>query len=501
MDCEIPILSAEEMQRVERISIREGASEEEYVSRAGLEVAEAALRLLEQKALPETVSLMVGKGNNGADALSAGVYLTEKGINVRAFLFYPSEESSPLCATYAKRFAHAGGRLNIIEEPSSYFAHEKPEGLIIDGLLGVGLRGRLHEKTEVIIRAVNALSSPVLSVDIPSGVNGSTGVVDPVAVKATETVFLGALKIGGFIRDGYEQTGAFSVASFGLEERYLRMARATACMFDEKSIARMLPPVIRTRHKYRTGYLLAVAGSRGMTGAALLSSFAALRSGAGIVRLFHPAGTGGESVNVPWELIRSPYDNDPGPFFRELRRASAVMVGPGMGRGEMAEKFVREITPAIRIPMLIDADALFLLRDSLSSLNAPAVLTPHRGEMLSLLDKPEYGDILAECGEWATSVGHIVVVKGAPTFIFRPDALPLIVPSGDPGMATAGTGDVLSGVIAALLAQKAPPIDAATLGVYLHGYAGEQVARKMTSYGMVASDLIEALPGAFKHLE
>lgn len=232
-----------------------------------------------------------------------------------------------------------------------------------------------------------------------------------------------------------------------------------------------------------------------MPGAAMLSCLAALRTGAGIVRLFYPEGMEKELAPSAYELIRTPYRwGDDSAILEEGKRAKGCLIGPGVGKGEEMHTFLQGLVAKLNIPMVIDADALYHIK----VFPKGAILTPHYNEMLHLLGSKAVDH--QACQAFADQNEVTVILKGAPTWIFHPKLLPLIVAKGDPGMATAGTGDVLTGMIASLLAQGVKGREAAALGVYLHGEAGEIAAKERTSYDMIASDLIEALPEAFRTL-
>ena len=248
-----------------------------------------------------------------------------------------------------------------------------------------------------------------------------------------------------------------------------------------------LPPIETSRHKYKAGYVLGVAGSLEMPGAAALSSEAVLRSGAGIVRLFtdHPHGLRNEVIREKYSLVR---------IKKEAERADAYFIGPGLGRDGVVEKRLKALLGGIALPGVIDGDALFFLK----KVPPNAILTPHLGEMEWLLKKKP---TLESCQKYAEKHQTILVLKGPTTTIFHPQKKPVVSTQGDPGMATAGTGDVLTGLIAGLIAQKMKPYEAAILGVYLHGTAGELAAADLTSYCMIASDLLDYLPIVFSSLD
>lgn len=272
-------------------------------------------------------------------------------------------------------------------------------------------------------------------------------------------------------------------------------------------VARYLPLIVKERHKYQVGEVVGWAGSPGMPGAALLASRAAFRGGCGIVRLLHPDGMQSELAASPPELIKVPYQQkDVASIKMLLARGNSVFVGPGLGRGNQITSLLREVLPSLPCPTVVDADALTQCACKEISFPPYAILTPHHGEMRQLLSL-DYPFLLSnssieKCQRYIEQYKVILVLKGMPTVIFQPHHMPVISTFGDPGMATAGMGDVLTGLIAALLAQRVSCYEAALLGVTLHGLAGELAVRtRGTSYGLMASDVIETVGHAYNLLQ
>jgi ADP-dependent NAD(P)H-hydrate dehydratase / NAD(P)H-hydrate epimerase len=461
------VVSAQEMARVEK-----GGDPEAYMAEAGRKVAEIAIRYIETHHLSKQITLLIGKGNNGGDAYAAGICLLEEGYQVHAYPLY--DAASPLNQKFKDKFRKKRGQF-----------FPKMEGLIIDGLLGTGFKGKVEKKMAAIIELANGSGLPIIAIDIPSGLNGTTGEAG-VAIHAAETAALGMAKIGFFIDQGWNYVGKLRIVDFGLSKEALAAADPIAYLPKQLQ----LPKIPRIRHKYQAGYVVGYAGSNVFPGAAKMAGLAALRSGAGIVRIYHAGDIG----PAPLELILNEWDSLGWQYV--LKKAQSVFVGPGLGT---TKDWLKKHLKDIKQPCVIDADAL----QPGVSYPKQAVLTPHRGEVLRLLglkQAPSEEVLFAKITQFCARKGLYVVLKGAPTFIFGPKHKPMIVPRGDPGMATAGTGDVLTGVIAALLAQQVAPYEAAILGVTLHAIAGEIAAEKKTSYCMIASDLIEFLPAAFQEL-
>lgn len=498
----VKVITSKEMRRIEEKAYSQGASDIQFMENAGNAIAEIVDDYLHSRHRMLHVSLFVGKGNNGGDAYAAGIKLLEKGIAVDSFHFYPFEECSPLCRKQHERFKKAGGKVHfILKEERIHFEHD---GIILDGLVGTGFHGEVQGILAHAIKEANQASIPIIAIDIPSGVNGDTGEVASAAIYAAETIYLGLPKIGFFIGDGWNHVGNLIHADFGLDKKFIDEAQEEAYLLNEEQIQHCMPRMKRNRHKYDAGYVLAISGSLEMPGAAILASAASLRSGAGIVRLFHPENM--PMAGMPPEIIREVWNLDKKKrIFSEAERADAVLIGPGLGRTKEVKKLLDALLERLTLPCIIDADALYFLAEHPKwKLPEISILTPHRKEMERLLSqklkKETDQDFHNACQDFVDKKKVTLVLKGGPTFIFHPGTVPIIVPRGDPGMATAGAGDVLTGIIAALAAQGLEARAAAAMGVYLHGVAGETASFLKTPFCMIASDITDSLPEAFSHL-
>lgn len=495
------IVTSREMSAIEAQAYRDGASEEDFMEEAGTGVALVVHDYAETYDLPRIVILLCGKGNNGGDAYVAGCHLMTLDYEVFALQVTPIEECSRLCKSNYERFIYEGG--NLIDIHATF----PPQGIIVDGLFGTGFHGNLPKEYAAVVAKANKSRLPIIAIDIPSGLNGETGEVGITgAIIARETAFLELPKLGFFLKEGWNHVGNLRHVHFGLAQQYIDAHTSSLEMLTSEILAPIMPIIKRNRHKYQAGAVVGLAGSPGMPGAALLSSSAALRSGAGLVRLLHPDGMQAELASSPYELIRVPYDRDhPQEIIDNLNRASAVFVGPGIGRTPEIHQLLRNVLPHIQKPCVIDADALTILSQEDITLPHQTVLTPHLGELMRLLGITTTPlltlDFLNTCRTFAMKKHVTLVLKGAPTFIMAAEGPIYVNPTGDPGMATAGSGDVLTGIIAGLLAQGMPPKEAAALGVFIHGLAGEYAAEEYTSYGVIASDIIYYLSDAIKDIK
>jgi len=495
------VVSSEQMARIESLAETDGASEFDYMEEAGSGIALVVHDYLENNNLAKNVTLICGRGNNAGDAYVAGIHLLHLDCEVSAFQLNPIDSCTELCQENYHRFLQEGGRVMQINHVEELFLHT--QGVIIDGIFGTGFHGEVREPVLSIIKALNKSGLPIIAVDIPSGLNGSTGEVLQEAIHAEETAFLGLPKTGFFLRQGWDCVGTLRYVDFGLPQPYIEKAKSDFEMISSAIVAPLLPRLKNSRHKYQAGYVIALAGSKEMPGAAILSCTAALRSGAGIVRLLHSQESEQALISSPPEIIRAIYDSNNIPLMAEtINKASSVFIGPGLGRSKEVSGLLSELLPLIRIPCVLDADALYFLAAKKSvSLPEKTILTPHRGEMDRLLGihekTPLTLEYLQECQKYADSLNVTLILKGGPTFIFQKDRQIAVNSRGSPGMATAGCGDVLTGLIAGFLAQGLSCEAASKAGVYIHAIAGECAASEYTPYCMIASDVLYRFPEGF----
>ncbi len=498
------VVLPKQMVHLESQAYRDGASEIDFMEEAGSGVALVVQEFAERNQIDRHVVLLCGKGNNAGDAYVAGVHLLHLEYEVYAFQLAPIDECTPLCRDNYFRFLNEGGHVHELNSPEDIIF--PVHGIILDGIFGTGFHGKAEELYAAAIRLANESNLPIISVDIPSGLNGETGVVEGQAILAAETAFLTLPKTGFFLNQGWNHVGRLRFVDFGLPYSYIEESEADFIMLTSDIVKSFFPRLVRNRHKYQAGYVVGLAGSPGMPGAALLSSSAALRSGAGMMRLLHPQGMQAELAHSPYELIKMAYSSqDTDLIIETMNKASATFIGPGLGRTTEVKQLLHKILPGLQKPCVLDADALFFLAEENFPLPQQTIFTPHLGELKRLLkiegevaiDK----QLLQTCQRYAEDRRITLILKGGPTFIFHPDEIIHINPKGDPGMATAGSGDVLTGLAAGLLAQGLSPHHAALASVYIHGLAGEHAALELTSYCMTSSDIMFFFPEGFKFIE
>lgn len=511
------------------------------MERAGLAVATEILERYE----PDEVVVFAGKGNNGGDGFVIARELFDAGVEVTVFLLAAPEEyggDARLNLEILERLgvdvrpvtggdevaganeavseagaAGEGGAAGATVAPSEAAVVGEAAVLlagmadvVVDAVFGTGFAGAAQGLPAAVIELINEAPGYVVSVDIMSGVAAGSGAVDGPAVAADLTVALHAAKVGHFVTPGGALSGEVAIAPIGIPS--LCDQEPAARLLTEPAMAELLVPKGSLDHKRSVGTLLVVGGSRGMEGAAHLAAFAALRGGAGLVHCAVPKGAAGHKPYP--EIITVAVPGDDGRYdvaarealFAQAAQLRAAVVGPGLGRGDGAAALVRELLE-LDVPLLLDADGLHALGDRLELLAErayPTVITPHEGELGRLLGRPA-ADVAAqrlECAHEAAARGNVtVVLKGEASIVAEPSGPAYVVPTGNPGLATPGTGDVLSGLIGAQLAKGLPATEAACLGAYVHGLAADLVAGEIGTEGMVASDLFEFVPAALERLK
>jgi len=482
------------------------------MGRAGAAVAAAARDLLGGVAGRRVVALC-GKGHNGGDALEALARLARRGAAAEALL---TADRGSLDAEGRRCVAlveGVGGRVRPFE-PALAVRLLQQADLVLDGLLGTGASGAPRGATAVAIGVAAASPAPVVAVDIPSGVDGATGAVAGEAISATVTVTFQAAKPGHVLPPGSRRTGRLVVADIGLPLPGGPPAWGISEAADLAGLARAIMPGHET-HKRSRGVLLAIGGASGMGGAPLLMGLGAHGGGFGLLVLATPASVAGEFALVLPEALTAALPEADGGITpdavdackRWLDEATAVAIGPGLGRSPATGEAVRQLLAAYDGPMVVDADGLFALGtgDPLVERQAPTLVTPHAGEFARLAPDLDAsggpgGTRLHQAIEGARRWGVTVLLKGDNTVIAEPGGRLAVNPTGVPALATGGTGDVLTGLCGTLLAQGLRPFDAARLGAWVHGRAGALAAAALSPVSVAAGDVARHLPAAFREL-
>lgn len=486
---DLALLSTEQMRQADRIAIAAGTPGILLMERAGRAVADAVLRRVGAGA---SIAVACGPGNNGGDGFVAARILREHGLQVKVFLHGPADALRGDAAI-------AFGRWNAPTLPLAELEAEEPE-LFVDALLGAGLTRALSGEAAAAASGMNASGRPIIAVDVPSGLSGDTGRAEGPVVQASETVTFFRLKPGHLLLPGRALCGSVSVVDIGIPAEAALGEIAPRAFRNGPALWRgTWPRHGLETHKFRRGAVAVIAGGIGGVGAPRLSARAALRIGAGLATLLcAPEALAAHAARGPDALMQRPAaDAAELAHFLDDRRISVVLAGPALGLDGRAAELVRT-TLAGDAPVVLDADALTLLasvlRGSLRGARrgAPVILTPHQGEFQRLFgEEPTITAAMSKLERARTAAalaGAILVYKGADTVIAAPDGHAAINATGSTALATAGSGDVLAGLIAGLIAQGMPAFEAACAAVWLHGRAGEALGP-----GLIADDLPEAV--------
>ncbi len=503
------LAKVEQMKAIEKEAVaKQGISIYELMERAGGAVAKEAHEMLGKSG---QVLVFCGSGNNGGDGFIAARLLAAQQFDVEVIMLTAADELTGA----AQRAFRTIEKLNSVKK-TSFSLEKRPYNadLVIDAVLGFGLKGNLRGNTAKAISIINSIKATILSVDLPSGVNSDTGQVRGEAVKATRTVTFTCSKAGMAIYPGANFVGSIRVADIGIEKTIIS-SHAKVCLGSRSMSRRLLPNRQTDAHKGDCGRVLVIGGSVGMTGAVAMSSQAALKIGAGLVTLGVPESLNSVLETKLTEVMTKPLPDTPDKTLRAkaldviidmVPSVDAVLVGPGISTHSSTATLVQQLVMSVEKPLVIDADGLNALAgktDLLLKRPGPTVITPHPGELGRLLGTSAE-IIQSDRLSWAEAASKdwkiTVILKGARTVIAGGGCL-YINPTGNPGMATAGTGDILAGFLTGLIAQGLPIYPASVLSVYLHGLAGDIGAKYRTQLALVATDLLNYLPAAIKELQ
>jgi NAD(P)H-hydrate epimerase len=511
MSPHLPLVTAEEIAAIDAATVAAGTLGRDLMQRAGRGVWEQAAERYDIR--PDTRAVFLcGKGNNGGDGFVAARSARSDGLDPVIILFADEQDVTGDALYHLREARKTGVAIRLFSEFDEHALTEtlRSADLVFDALLGTGLAGPPRSPIDRAIDVLSQHAGRTIAVDVPSGMNADTG--EGQAAAADLTVAFGCAKPGHVFYPGKSRCGDVAIVDIGLSEAAVAARSTRHISFGIADPH--LPERSRTAHKGDAGKVAIIAGSVGLTGAACLASQAALRSGSGLVTLGLP-----ETLNDIAEVKLTEVMTRPLPEVRKHRclalRARgdiqslfggvhAIALGPGLGRHRETAELVRRLILDLTAPAVLDADGLNAFAgdvDRLSRAAQPLVLTPHPGEYRRLTGSgPDAlatpNDVLEAAETLASRTGAVVVLKGAPTVIALPDGTSFVNLSGNPGMATGGTGDVLTGVIASLMGQGLSPEDAAISGVYWHGLAADLSADRVGERGLLACDIIDTLPEA-----
>ena len=499
------ILSSIQLKELDKYTIEmEPITSIDLMERASHALTEAIVRRWDTS---YRIIVFAGPGNNGGDALAVARMLSKKNYHVEVFLFNTKGTLSNECMTNLGRLRTCGSIY--FTEISTHF--DPPalteKDLIIDGLFGTGLNKPLSGGFASVVKYLNASKATIVAIDIPSGLMGedNTYNVRPNILRADVTLSIQLPKLSFLFPENEDIIGEWELLDIGLKQSFIDASESPYSILDIEDIRPLIKSRKRFAHKGSFGHGLLIAGSYGMAGASILSAKACLRSGIGLLTVHVPIHNHDLlQITVPEAIVQTDIHER---YFAEpveLRRYNALAIGPGLGQEEDTALAMMEQIQGCHLPIVLDADAINILsthRNWLSRLPKQCILTPHLGELERLTGKcMDSYERITKVKELASYLQSYILIKGAWTAIVTPEGHCHFNPTGNPGMATAGSGDVLTGILLALLAQGYSPEESCKLGVYIHGLAGDIAAKSLSEISMTAGDIIEALPSAWKKI-
>jgi len=513
------LVTADEMQRMDRQTIESfGIPGQVLMENAGRGATEVLLENF-NGVFHKKVGVIAGRGNNGGDGFVIARYLAQRGIRVTVFLL--AERERVAGDARANLDLLSALDVPVVEMPSqeAFETHKtsmRHHNLWVDAILGTGLKSDVRGYFRDVIQFINGLNSPVFAVDIPSGLNSETGQPCGLCVRADVTATFALPKIGHLIYPGATFTGALHVVDIGIPPHIRDSVQPRQHLLTPEAVAGYIGKRSAIAHKGTTGHLLVLSGSPGKSGAAIMTAMSAMRVGAGLVTLATPAGINSIAESQAIEVMTAPLpesaDGVVGPEAIDAIKAhlsgkQCLALGPGLGTADETVDLVCRLLREVDVPVVIDADGLNILATDLQLLRStqvPVILTPHPGEMARLTGgttRDVQSDRIRCARDFAQAYDVHLVLKGARTVIAHPDGSVYVNPTGNPGMASGGMGDVLTGLIAGLVTQGLSPETAARSGVYLHGRAADKLANSNGPIGFLATDVMNGVPGAIRDLE
>jgi len=499
------ILTSSQLKELDKYTIaHEPIASIDLMERAAIALTNAIIRRWDKSF---KMVVFAGPGNNGGDALAVARMLSQRGYHVEVFLFNTKGKLSEECQTNLERLKMCGS-VYFTEISTQFDPPELTEShVVIDGLFGSGLNKPLSGGFAAVVKYINASKAQVAAIDIPSGLMGedNTYNIRQNIVHADVTLSIQLPKLSFLFPENEDVVGEWELLDIGLKQSYIDATASPFSILGEEVIRPIVKPRKRFAHKGSFGHGLLIAGSYGMAGASILSAKACLRSGIGLLTVHTPIHNHDIlQISVPEAIVQTDIHERYFAQPTDLSRYKAIAIGPGLGQEEDTALAMMEQIQGSNLPIILDADAINILsthRNWLSRLPKRCILTPHLGELERLIGKcMDTYERLTKVKELAAYLQSYIIVKGAWTTIVTPEGEYFFNPTGNPGMATGGSGDVLTGILLALVAQGYSREEACKLGVYIHGLAGDIAAEEMTETGMISSDIINALPNAWKKI-
>lgn len=519
----IPILTVEQMRNLDQDTIcGDQDISYEYMRRAAHGLFEAISELLPNRhfgdiQISENILIVCGKGNNGGDGYLLAKYLLEAGYRVKCFSLARVEEIKTEAKKAYEEYLEVGGSWTLVQtvaDMEDFTEQVDSSSVIVDALFGTGVTRAPEGLYADLIKIINDARATILAVDTPSGMDNNNGSVADCCIKANMTVSMGYPKLGSFFYPARANVGSLLIKDLDYPQNLLEKNSSDIFFMTNEEVKAMLPSRKIDGSKFDHGLTLMICGSRSMTGAAVLSSMSALRSGAGMVFLAAPSSSvpiiANHLIEVVLHGINESSEGNPSigaahQCLELAERVDALCIGPGISHKEETIGLVKELVSKLDKPIVLDADGINAYKDCLEELKvhkSEMVLTPHAGEFERLFAKLPDNPIakIDMLKSYAREYNITILLKGMPTIVVDPHGRAYILPYGNSGMATAGSGDVLSGIITSFIAQGKSTTEAAILGAFVHGDAGNKAKDKYGEYSMIASDILEKLPLAISVL-
>lgn len=484
------LVNGNQMKAIDNFSITEiGIPSMVLMEKAAMAVVKVMLAGIDRK---NKILCICGAGNNGGDGIAVARILKQAGFQADV-LFLGDLHRTTEEVKIQYKIAQSIGVIFVNNFEIGAYA------IMVDAIFGIGLSREVQDREKEVIKLINSSRATIYAVDIPSGISASDGSVLGVGVKAAHTITFGLLKTGIVLYPGCEYAGKIHVKDIGFPEEAVRRVHPDKFIFEREDLHR-LPVRENYSNKGTFGKVLVIAGSKNMGGACFLSAKAAYRSGAGLVKVLTAEANRSIMQTLLPEALFAAYDKE-GDLLKQVQWATTIVIGPGLGISEETRRILDFVLNNTNVPMVIDADAINMLAGR-KDLPPNIVLTPHLKEMSRFISRSieDISSNLLEVAEQAAGEEYVLVLKDARTIVAHKDQVYINI-SGNNGMATGGCGDVLTGIIAAFLAQGMERFEAAAMAVYVHGLSADAVAKKKGVYSLIASDIIEELPGVLNDQE
>jgi len=510
----IPVVTTDQMRTIDQKSIQCNTDiGYSLMKKAAMGVFNVISRM-NLNAQDEEIAIICGKGNNGGDGYALGKILIDKGYKVMCYGLCEGETLHGEAHLAFEEYTAQGGNYFYIDDSADLKEGLERFSIIVDALLGTGAKGEPRGLYAEVISVICSSGKPVIAIDTPSGLDNNTGLISPFTVKADYTVTMGFPKTGQFFFPGRHYTGRLIIHSLDYPEEIVEQTRPCAWLPGIDDLRRLLPRRKAAGAKHDHGLTFLLCGSKGMCGSVSLAANAALRAGCGMVHCAVPESIFDTvSIKLTEPVLYPLIETEDGTsselnsewIIEKSRTMNSLCIGPGLSHNKSTAALVRKLITSVSIPVILDADGINAFKDNTNELkkhSSDLIITPHKKEYERLFGPVPQDPtaLITELIELSSAYSMTIIYKGNPTIVSTTSSKAYIIPAGNSAMATAGSGDVLTGIVTSLVAQGCSNTDAAILGVGIHGLSGELASDELSEYSVIASDLISYLPDVFSML-